>query len=235
MTSLVHYELQDGVATLTLDNGKANTISLALQADLNAALDRAEAAQAVAVITGRPGLLSGGFDLNVFKTDGKASVNMLHGGALLTRRLMLHPRPVLIACSGHAVAMGAFLLLAADWRLAVDGPYRIHAIEVQVGMTLPHYFIGLCKHRLTPAHWRQSCATAWPYTPVQAREAGYVDEISSAEGFQQAVQDRAAYLSGLDAEAFAATKRKMLQPVVDELDRALELDLADWRARFLGE
>ncbi|MEN9539285.1 MAG: hypothetical protein RLZZ126_1520 [Pseudomonadota bacterium] len=229
----VHYQLTDGIATLTLDNGKANVLNLALQADLNAALDRAEADQAVVVLTGRPGLFSGGFDLNIFKTDPEASVKMLHGGALLARRLMLHPQPVLVACSGHAIAMGAFVLLGADWRIGVDGPFRIHAIEVQVGMTLPHFFIGLCKGRLTPPHWRQACATAWPYTPAQAREAGFLDEVCAADVFAARVQERAAYLKDLDGKAFTATKRKMLQPLVDDLDRALDLDLADWTARFL--
>jgi enoyl-CoA hydratase len=233
--STTHYTLQDGIATITLDNGKANVINLALQADLNAALDRAEADQAVVVITGRAGLFSGGFDLSVFKTDPVASVKMLQGGALLARRLMLHPQPVLAACSGHAVAMGAFLLLGADWRLAMDGAFRIHAIEVQVGMTLPHFFIGLCKGRLSPAHWRTACATAWPYTPTQAREAGFVDEVCASDAFAARVQERAAYLKGLDAKAFTATKRKMLEPVVAELDRLLERDVIDWNARFINK
>ena len=88
MTNLVNYTLQDGIATLAMDDGKANVMGLPMQAALNAALDRALTDQAVVVLTGRSGMFSGGFDLNVFKTDPAASVRMLEGGARLALRLL---------------------------------------------------------------------------------------------------------------------------------------------------
>lgn len=242
MTELIHYSLDAGIATLTLDDGKANVMGLPMQAALNAALDRALADKAVVVITGRPGMFSGGFDLNVFKTDPKASVQMLEGGARLALRLLSHPHPVMIACSGHAVAMGCFLLLGADYRLGVDrgqvgtGPnFRIHAIEVQIGMTLPYFALELCRQRLTPAHYSLACTTAWPYTPAQAVQAGFMDEVAAPDQFAARVQERALYLSKLHQEAFTATKQKLKQPAIEALEAAIRTDVAAWTERFLKQ
>src|SRR5690606_22123234 len=121
MSDLVSYAFADGVATLTMDDGKANAMGPAMQAALNAALDRAEADKAIVVLTGRPGMFSGGFDLSVFKAgDPKVTFQMLTGGAQLAQRLLSYPHPVIAACSGHAVAMGLFLLLCADVRIGLN-------------------------------------------------------------------------------------------------------------------
>lgn len=242
MSELLTYRCEAGIATLTLDDGKANVMGLPMQAAINNGLDRALADQAVVVITGRPGMFSGGFDLNVFKTDPKASVQMLEGGARLALRLLKHPHPVMVACSGHAVAMGCFLLLGADYRLGVDkgteaagSNFRIHAIEVQIGMTLPYFALELCRQRLTPAHYSQACTTAWPYSPAQAVQAGFLDEVAPPDQFAARVQERALYLSKLHQEAFTATKQKLKQRFVDVMEAAIRTDVAAWTERFLKQ
>lgn len=239
MSDLASYALKDGIATIVLDDGKANVMGLPMQAAINAALDRALQDKAVVLMTGRAGMFSGGFDLNVFKTDPKAAVHMLEGGARLALRLLSHPHPVMVACSGHAVAMGSFLLLGADYRLGVDrgqvgtGPnFRIHAIEVQIGMTLPYFALELCRQRLTPAHYSLACTTAWPYTPVQAVQAGFLDEVAEPEQFAARMQERALYLSKLHQEAFTATKLKLKQPAIDALEAAIRSDVVSWSERL---
>jgi enoyl-CoA hydratase len=233
MADLVSYDVTDGVARIALDDGKANVMSVRMLAAINAALDRALADKAVVVLTGRPGMFSGGFDLNVFKTNPHESVQMLESGARLALRLLSHPQPVLAACTGHAVAMGCFLLLGCDYRMGVDQGARIHAIEVQIGMTLPRFAIEVCRHRLTPAHFSLACTTAWPYTPKQALEAGFLDEIVPAGELTAKVQERAIYLSKLHQDAFSATKKRLKQPVVEALEAAIRADVVDWSARFL--
>jgi enoyl-CoA hydratase len=233
MTEPVRYQLADGIATITLDDGKANVMGLPMQTALNRALDQALTDHAVVAITGRTGMFSGGFDLNVFRTDPAASVQMLEGGARLALRLLQHPHPVMVACSGHAVAMGCFLLLGADYRLGVDHNCRIHAIEVQIGMTLPYFALSLCRQRLTPAHFSLACTTAWPYTPAQAVQAGFLDEACSVADFPVRVAERATYLAKLHREAFTATKQKLKQSFVDELEAAIQTDVVAWRDRFL--
>ena len=136
MSELITYHLEDGIATLTLSNGKVNAISPDVIAAFNAALDQAVTDRAVVIITGQPGILSGGYDLKVMTSGPKEAVSLVTSGSTLARRLLSHPFPVVVACPGHAVAKGAFLLLSADYRLGVDGPFSIGLNEVQIGMTM---------------------------------------------------------------------------------------------------
>lgn len=54
MSDLIAYHLEDGIATLTLCNGKVNAISPDVITAFNAALDQAEQDRAVVIITGQP-------------------------------------------------------------------------------------------------------------------------------------------------------------------------------------
>ena len=137
MNDIVSYELQDGIARITLDDGKANVMSVRMLAAISAGLDRAQADQAVVLIAGRAGMFSGGFDLGVFKSsDPQEMLRMLQAGARLTEKLLGFPRPVVALCTGHAVAMGLFLLLSCDHRVGPDQGAKFQANEVQIGMTL---------------------------------------------------------------------------------------------------
>src|SRR5215213_6408419 len=103
------YELRDGVATITMDDGKVNALSVEMLLEINQQLDRAEADEAVVVLTGRENTLSAGFDL---RTPPEEWPEMLRQGACTAERLLAFPRPTVIACNGNAIAMGAFLLLS---------------------------------------------------------------------------------------------------------------------------
>ena len=148
MSELISYHLEDGIATLTLSNGKVNAISPDVIAAFNSALDQAVADRAVVIITGQPGILSGGYDLKVMTAGPKEAVSLVTQGSTLARRLLSHPFPVIVACPGHAVAKGAFILLSADYRIGVDGPFSIGLNEVQIGMTMHHAGIELARDRL---------------------------------------------------------------------------------------
>src|SRR5258706_13715503 len=112
MEHRVRYLVDGAVATITMDDGKVNVLSSAMLGEINAALDRAEADADVVVLSGRPGVFSAGFDLPVLRERGEAAGSMLKAGFDLAERLLSFPAPVVIACSGHAIAMGAFLVLS---------------------------------------------------------------------------------------------------------------------------
>ena len=107
----MNYELNGAVATLTFDDGKANAIGMQFMAEINEGLDRAESEAKAVVITGRPGLLSGGFDLKVIQEGGEAVREMMRQATDMYYRLYSHPQPLVIASPGHAVAAGAFSML----------------------------------------------------------------------------------------------------------------------------
>ncbi|MCB0968265.1 MAG: hypothetical protein KDB37_15645, partial [Ilumatobacter sp.] len=99
---MVEYELGDGVATITMDDGRANALSPDMQESIGAALDRAAADDAAVVLAGREGRFSAGFDLSVMSAGGQAVVDMVIGGFDLSLRLLEWPRPVIVGCTGHA-------------------------------------------------------------------------------------------------------------------------------------
>ena len=118
MTSPVGYELNDSVATITMDDGKVNVLGPDMQAAINEALDRAEKDSAKAVvIAGNERVFSGGFDLAVFQSGDEKAAQMLAGGFELSVRCLTFPAPVIMAATGSAIAMGSFLLLSGDHRV----------------------------------------------------------------------------------------------------------------------
>ena len=134
---LASFEIIDGVALIKLDDGKANALSLPMQQAFNSALDQAQQAKLPVVITGRSGILSAGFDLKTLAASGQPAVDMLNGGIEIALRLLSFETPVVIACGGHAIAMGVFLLQCGDYRIGVAGNFKYSANEVAIGMTMP--------------------------------------------------------------------------------------------------
>jgi enoyl-CoA hydratase len=234
MDDLLTYELSERIATVTLDDGKANVMSIRMLQALDGALARAQADQAAVVLTGRPGMFSGGFDLNVFKQgNAQQQYQMLEAGARITEKLLSFPLPVVAACTGHAIAMGVFLLLSTDVRLGADLPgARIQVNEVQIGLTLPRFAIEVCRQRLAPSHLSVAAVTALPYAPAQALAAGFFDELVAPEALAASARASAARLLQLHAQAFAATKLRLRKATLEALHLAIREDTADWASRF---
>lgn len=181
MSDVVSYEPRDGIAVASIDNGKANALSHAVLEGLGAALDRAEQAGAeqvgALVVAGKPGFLSGGFDLDVMRSGpAQAGALVSDGGALFTR-FFESPVPVVVACTGHAVAAGALMLLGADERIGARGSFRIGLIETQIGMVIPRWAAELAEERLSRRHFQLATVGARMYDPDGARDAGFLDEV----------------------------------------------------------
>jgi enoyl-CoA hydratase len=228
MSDLVEYELNDSIATITMDDGKVNALSLQMLADINAALDRAAVDKAVVVLQGRDGMFSAGFDLRVLGGGGGDGLTMLREGFTLAERLLSSPMPVVIGCTGHAIAMGAFLLLSGDYRIGVSGPYKIQANEVAIGLTLPQSAIEICRQRLTPSHFSRTIGLAEAYVVDEtAVEAGFLDRIVGWGELGDAVQAVATGLASLNMTAHAASKLKARAASLAALRAAIESEFPD--------
>jgi enoyl-CoA hydratase len=224
MSELISYHLEDGIATLTLSNGKVNAISPDVIAAFNAALDQAVTDRAVVIITGTPGILSGGYDLKVMTAGPKEAVALVTAGSTLARRLLSHPFPVIVACPGHAVAKGAFLLLSADYRIGVDGPFSIGLNEVQIGMTMHHAGIELARDRLSNAALHRSVINGEMFNPQSAIAAGFLDVVVAAEELQGAALAAARQLKKINMTAHKNTKLKVRKALLETLDNAIIQD-----------
>lgn len=225
MSTAVSCMIENGIAQIAMDDGKANAMSPALMGEINKALDAAESAQAVAVLRGRPGIFSAGFDLKVFQQGPEASRTMVKMGGELILRLLRFPRPVMTVCTGHAYPMGAFLMLSADARWAVDGPWRIGLNETAIGLTVPQFAIELARHRLSaPGFARVSAAALM--NPHDAQRVGYVDAVVSQDRLESAANEEAQRLTTLDAPSFAATKQRVNEVAIHAISVALAAEFA---------
>ncbi|WP_300729968.1 crotonase/enoyl-CoA hydratase family protein [Pseudomonas sp.] len=224
MSDLISYHLEDGIATLTLSNGKVNAISPDVISAFNAALDQAEQDRAVVIITGQPGILSGGYDLKVMTAGPEQAIELVRQGSTLARRLLAHPFPVVIACPGHAVAKGAFLLLSVDYRIGTEGPFSIGLNEVQIGMTMHHAGIELARDRLRKSAFHRSVINGEMFNPVSAVDAGFLDVVVPAEALQATALEAARQLKKINMKAHKNTKLKVRQALLETLDKAIALD-----------
>ncbi|WP_339405289.1 crotonase/enoyl-CoA hydratase family protein [Pseudomonas helleri] len=224
MSDLVSYHLDEGIATLTLSNGKVNAISPEVISAFNAALDQAEKDRAVVIITGQPGILSGGYDLKVMTASPEQAIELVRQGSSLARRLLSHPFPVVIACPGHAVAKGAFLLLSVDYRIGVEGPFSIGLNEVQIGMTMHHAGIELARDRLRKSAFHRSVINGEMFNPVSAVDAGFLDQVVKPEALLETAREVAGQLKKINMRAHKNTKLKVRKELLDTLDKAIELD-----------
>jgi enoyl-CoA hydratase len=225
VSELAGYEIDGGIATIAIDDGKVNAFSIEMLRALHEALDRAERDGAVVILTGREGCFSAGFDLGVFSAGPEGIVEMLRLGATLSERLLAFRTPVVVACTGHAVAAGAFLTLAADIRIGVEGPFKIGLNEVRIGLTMPWFVIALARQRLTPAHFDRAVVGATMYGPAEAVHAGFLDRVVPVEGLREASLEAARELAELNPHAHAQTKLRARGATLKALRAAIESEL----------
>ena len=227
MSDHVRYAYEGGVATLTMDDGKVNVMSLAMLRALDAALDRAEADEAIVVLRStRPGIFSAGFDLKVFAAnDAEGSLAMVRAGAELALRLMSYPRPVVGVMEGHAFPMGTFLLLASDIRIAAQGPYRMGLNEVAIGIAPPSFAVELARSRVHPAWLSRTVSLGEMYEPAEALTAGFVDKVSPAKDLEQTLDVILAQLRGLHAPSHSVAKRRLRRQAISAITEAIADEL----------
>lgn len=230
--STVNYTLQDGVATIRIDDGKRNALSPQVFRELYAALERAEADKAIVILTGREEVFSAGFDLKVMKRGGLNTLRMLRLGYSLTARVMAYPYPVITACNGHVLAMGVFLMLSSDYVIGCEGDFKVTANEVALGLTMPRVAAAMLRHRLAPAAF-QRAVTLSEYFPVRvAQQAGFFDELVPPAELMTRAHARAREFAALNMQAHAASKRRIRRPLIRYIRCSVYLDL--WDAILMG-
>jgi enoyl-CoA hydratase len=177
-------------------------VNAGLDAALTRAEDPGEAEVGALLITGAPGMFSGGFDLKVIRSSPEAAGRLVTDGGALFSRMFGSEVPIVVACSGHAVAAGALLLLGADYRVGAMGDFRIGLIETEIGMVLPRWAVEMARERLSVRHLQQATVGARMYDPAGAVDAGFLDaavapddlaEAALAEARRWAAFSRAAY------------------------------------------
>lgn len=225
-TAAVSYELDGSVAVIRIDDGKANAISHEVLDGLHEALDRAEAEARAVVIAGRDGRFSAGFHLPTMTAGTTEMRGLVGAGAELLLRVYLFPRPVVVACTGHALAAGALVLLVGDVRVGADGDYKVGLNEVAIGMQLPIFAVELARDRLLPTAFTYATMGAQLYGPEEAAAVGYLDQVVPADELVAAATAEAARLGELRTGAFAETKERARTTTADFARATLAEDMA---------
>ncbi len=215
-------ELSDDLCILHFDDSKANVIGHEFMDGLNEGLDKAEHDAKAVVLVGRPGLLSAGFDLNEIKKGPAAARAIMHRGAAMMLRLFSWPQPLVIACTGHAIAAGAFVLLTADNRVGTAGDFKIGLNETSIDATFPVFAIQLARTRLNPAYLTRSFVQSELFSPDDAVQAGFLDEVVPADKVIDSALTTAQRLSALPAGAYAKNKQDIRDPAITAIRASLQ-------------
>ncbi len=209
----------DGVMVTTVNDGKVNALTFELMEGLRSAIATASGQGRPLVITGRDGCLSAGFDLAVVNGGEEDRITALFAeGAELYGAIVAAPIPVIVSCTGHALAGGALLLLSVDYRIGRDGTYRLGLNETRIGLALPNFAVTLATHRLERRFLTAATMFAEVVPPERAVDMGYLDE--SVDDPLSRACALAQELASLPQEAFATTKRRIRRALQQELEAA---------------
>lgn len=223
MISPIECTIADGVASVTMNDGKVNAMTFDMLDALADAAKRAREAGAMLVIrSGSAKAFSAGFDMRVLGSgDLDAARRMLRAGAQLIVDLLGHPHPVIAICEGHAYPMGAFLLLASDIRIGAVGDYRIGLNEVSIGIPVPDFALALAQSRVPASHLARVTTLGRMLTPAEALAAGFLDQLVQTPDIESSVKVQLADLSDINFAAHASTKKRLRANTIAAIEAAI--------------
>ena len=225
MTDIVHYTLDNRIAVIRMDDGKANALSVEMIDGLVAALTRAEGEASAAVLIGRTDRFCAGFDLRVMMSGPEQAKALLGRGSELLLRLYGATLPLVVACTGHAMAGGALVVLTGDTRIGAHGAFKLGLNEVQIGLPVPVLAMEFARSRLTAAELTRATLFAQIYAPEDAVRAGYLDQVVAADALLDTAKAEAARLGALAASAYRATKLRLRGPVIADIKARMVEDM----------
>ncbi|MDB4956221.1 MAG: Enoyl-CoA hydratase/isomerase [Myxococcales bacterium] len=225
MADPLSYALDNKLAIIQMDDGKANALSNAMIQGLIAALARAEQEASAVVLAGRAERFCAGFDLRVMMSSPAAATEMLRAGSDLLMNLYGATIPVVIACTGHALAGGALVVLTGDYRVGAAGPFKLGLNEVSIGLPVPVLAMELARDRLLPTELGHATLEAKIYNPEQAVAAGYLDVVVAPEETLARAKDEANRLGALSRNAFRGTKTRLRGKTIDYIRAKMDDDM----------
>lgn len=222
--AIVQYALEDNVAVITMNDGKANALSFDMIEQFDGALDRAEEEADAVLIVGRPGRFSAGFDLRIMLAGPEQAKKLLVAGSGLFMRVYEYPKPVVMCCTGHAIAGGALLLATGDTRFGVKGEFKIGLNEVANSMPVPILAHQLAKDRLATRELVPSVLFSKIYSPTEAAAAGWLDYAVDADDLLDASMSEAKRLAELPSFAFAHSKASLRRASIEHIRTSQNAD-----------
>lgn len=225
MSDPLTYHLENKLAVVQMDDGKVNALSRPMIDALLAALARAEQEASAVVLAGRAERFCAGFDLRVMLSSPASAMELLRAGSELLMKLYSMPIPLVIACTGHALAGGALVVLTGDYRVGAAGVFKIGLNEVSIGMPVPVLAMELARDRLLPTELGHATLAARMYDPEHAVAAGFLDVVVPADQTLARAKDEASRLGALARHAFSATKTRLRGKTIEYILATMDGDI----------
>jgi len=224
----INYEIENGIAVIKMDDGKANAMDNVFFEEFSKSLDHVETNNAkVLIFAGRPGFFSGGLDLKLVSTLQPKELSTFYETFALTMlRVFSLPIPTIAACTGHAIAGGAMLSFACDRRFIIDGNYKIQINEVLIGVPLPSFML-LIGSSAIPQQWQnETLLHGKAYNPKEIVARNMFDAVlREGDDVVDYAKSEAEKLLALNLPAYAVTKKRMRSSRVEEVKTLLKDEL----------
>jgi enoyl-CoA hydratase len=226
MSSPVTYSRSGAISRIEMDDGKVNAMSIGMLEALHAAFQEAERDKTVVIFSARGKQFSAGFDLKLMANGTAKDVyTLLKLGSEMALRILSFPAPVVSACQANAYAMGAFLVLSSDVRIAADSPLKIGMNEVAIGLAVPRWAVEVARQRLTPAYLNRAAVTGEMFGPAEAVTAGFFDRMVPASELEAAANQTADTLTKIDMRSHTETKMRVREPAIKAIRAAIDADI----------
>ena len=219
---------EGNVSIITLDDGKANVFSPEMSQQIDECLDHVATEEGCLVITGKEGMFSGGLDLKIIQSGDIERIQEMSSKAFkLLARIFSFPRPVIAACSGHAVALGTFLLCCCDYRIGVKGEFMLGANEMRTNMVIPTPILELIKFRVSNTHKYRAVLGAEMYKLEDSISAGLIDEVVDQDLLMTTVTEKAKDLATMGHPSYSMTKELFIAEPMSKINAAMEEHLKE--------
>ncbi len=214
---MIDTKVTDGIAVITLAYGKVNALDTEFCEALAARIAELRASDAKAVVlTGQGKAFSAGVELIKLSEGGESYIRrFLPALHKLYETVFFHPKPVVAAVNGHAIAGGCVLAACADRRIMARGQGRIGVTELQVGLPFPSMAFEAVRATVPPRYLAEVIYSGATYDTDAALTRGWVDELAEPGELLEDARAVAQELAALSPAAFAHSKAQIRQPVAE--------------------
>jgi enoyl-CoA hydratase len=231
MMQRIKVERSGDVATIIMNDTKANVLNKAFFEQMLSVLAELEADSAVkaVILTGHSKFFSAGLDLKTLPALSKEELlPVLLQFSEMTLGLFAFPKPLIAAVNGHALAGGCVLMLCCDRRLLVSEGAKIGLNEVAIGLALPTFVSELALAVLGRAAVQEAVLEATIYDPQGALDIGYADRLVAAEALMEEASAVAIRLARLPNTAYGTTKLRLRQAALTRAKTAIGTEIEDF-------
>ena len=232
---MIEIEQNGNVALLRMVHGKANAMDLAFCEGLIAALKRVQAEPTVAaiVLTGRGKIFSAGVDLpRLLEEDEQYTRAFVKQLSRMFEAVFFHPKPIVAAINGHAIAGGCILACATDYRIMVDEGSKIGIPELFVGVPFPTTALEIMRFVLAQKDFQHLIYHGQISPPQKAFSIGLLEEMKPHAEVEACALKHAAHMGSVPASVFSLTKEQIRWDVRQRISegeaRFGEKIIAEW-------